>query len=186
MPILYDDSGGHEKPATDQINDAIEIFLDPGEYFVGDSNFIVRTLLGSCVSITLWHPRMKFGAMCHFLLSARPNSRTATDAERRAGSELQGKYANEVLQLMIRELKLANILIEQCQAKIFGGGNMFPQRRLEDSLNIGKQNGETARQLLLAHGIPLLSEDLFGDGHREVIFNVGNGDVWVRHVKPVA
>ncbi len=183
MSTLYDDFGSYDRSGLPLDDSAIEIFLDPGEYFVGDSGFMVRTLLGSCVSITLWHPQYRFGAMCHFLLSTRPKPNT-TDADRRnPAQELDGKYADEVLLLMLRQLREAKISPEQCQAKIFGGGNMFPQRRLDDSLNIGKKNGETARMLLRSHGIPVISEDLYGDGPREIIFNVGNGDVWIRQVK---
>lgn len=176
MAILYDDFGGREQKAGIIDDDAIEIFLDPGEYFVGDSSFMVRTLLGSCVSITLWHARMRYGAMCHFLLSSRPKNKVRTD-------ELNGRFADEVLGLMLRELEQADVPVRQCQAKIFGGGNMFPHLGVNDTLNIGKQNGETARMLLRSHGIPVITEDLFGVGHREVIFHVGSGDVWIKHVK---
>lgn len=182
MPILYDDHGVSDKSGLDLDDSAIEIFLDPGEYFVGDDNFVVRTLLGSCVSITLWHPGRKFGAMSHFLLSTRPTAPRQIQERRQRGTELDGKYADEVLMLMLRELRESDIPVEQCQAKVFGGGNMFPHRRQEDTLNIGKKNGETARMLLRSHGIPIVSEDLYGNGHREIVFNVKNGDVWMRQI----
>ncbi len=183
MPPLYDDHGICDKSGLNLDESAIEIFLDPGEYFVGDDTFVVRTLLGSCVSITLWHPRSRFGAMSHFLLATRPAPPLARPERRHNGVNLDGKYADEVLMLMLRELHESGIPVEQCQAKIFGGGNMFPNRRQEDLLNIGKRNGETARQLLRLHGIPIVSEDLYGNGHREIVFNVKNGDVWTRQVK---
>ena len=44
------------------------IFLLPGEHFTGDARHRISTLLGSCVSITLWHPQLQVGAMSHFLL----------------------------------------------------------------------------------------------------------------------
>ena len=47
-----------KKPA-----DAIEIFLHPGEFYFGDRHTRIRTLLGSCVSIILWHPRLLIGGM---------------------------------------------------------------------------------------------------------------------------
>ena len=183
MPDFYDDNGICDKFSLNLDESAIEIFLDPGEYFVGDDSFVVRTLLGSCVSITLWHPRKRFGAMSHFLLATRPATEIARPERRQHASSLDGKYADEVLVLMLRELREAGIAPEQCQAKIFGGGNMFPARRQEDMLNIGKRNGETARMLLRSHGIPIVSEDLYGNGHREIVFNVKNGDVWARQVK---
>ena len=66
-----------------------------------------------------------------------------------------------------------------CQAKIFGGGNMFPARR---TVEIGRRNGEAARVLLQARGIAVVSESLFGDGHRQIAFDVATGDVWARQV----
>ncbi len=182
MPLIYDDHGAYEQSAPNIDDFAIEIFLEPGEYFVGDNSFVVRTLLGSCVSITLWHPQLKFGAMCHFLLSTRPQATGVVPDRRKRGQELDGRYADEVLLLMIQQLRAEGVPIEQCHGKIFGGANMFPQRRQDDQLLIGKKNGETARLLLRSHGIPIVSEDLYGDGHREIIFNVNNGDVWMRQV----
>ena len=156
-------------------NDVIDIFLQPGEHFVGDANFRIRTLLGSCVSITLWHAKHRVGAMSHFLLPSRNSS---------GDGELDGRYGEEVILIMSRELRQAHINPSQCVAKIFGGGNMFPGQTRADERNIGLKNGEAARALLQAHRIPIVSESLFGVGHRQIIFDVGSGDVWARQVRP--
>lgn len=155
--------------------DVIEIFLQPGEYYVGDADYRIRTLLGSCVSVTLWHRAKRVGAMSHFLL-----------AERGAGPNLanDGRYGEEAIWLMLRELVRVKVDPTQCQAKIFGGGDMFPRLGGKDSLNIGQKNGEAARHMLRSHGITVVSESLFGAGHRQVIFDVASGDVWVRQIKP--
>lgn len=155
---------------------AIDIFLQPGEYFVGDADYRIRTLLGSCVSITLWHPTLRIGAMSHFLLSSRGAGR---------GAALDARYGEEVMSLMLSELERAKVRPTDCQAKIFGGGNMFPRQARTNSLNVGQKNGETARALLRQHGIPIISESLFGEGHRQIIFDVSSGDVWSRQIKPV-
>lgn len=155
--------------------DKIDIFLQPGEYFVGDAQYRIRTLLGSCVSITLWHPVRRFGAMSHFLLSSRGSDSTG---------ELDGRYGEEVMRLMLHELKLAKVPSMECQAKIFGGGNMFPRQTRNHFLNVGQKNGEAARHLLQLHRIPVISESLFGDGHRQIIFDIDSGDVWARQIKP--
>ena len=44
-----------------RLPDLIDIFLQPGEYFVGDADYQIRTMLGSCVSMTLWHPGKRIG-----------------------------------------------------------------------------------------------------------------------------
>jgi chemotaxis protein CheD len=154
----------------------IDVFLQPGEYFVADAAYRIRTLLGSCVSITLWHPAMKIGAMSHFLLASSGRS---------AGAALDARYGDDVMLLMLQELRRANVPLTECKAKIFGGANMFPKQVHEDVLTVGKKNGESARALLLAHAIPVVSESLFGVGHRQIIFDVASGDVWSRQIKPV-
>lgn len=152
----------------------IEIFLQPGEYFVGDATYRIRTLLGSCVSITLWHPGRQIGAMSHFLLARRG---------KHADAELDARYGEEAMWLMLRELKRMNVLPTQCQGKIFGGGNMFPGQTRTDALNVGQKNGEAARALLRLHKVQVVSESLFGIGHRQIIFDINNGNVWSRQVK---
>jgi chemotaxis protein CheD len=154
----------------------IEIFLQPGDLFVANADYQIRTILGSCVSITLWHPIARMGGMSHFLLPTR-------GAEPK-GQNLDGRYGDEALQQMINELKQAGIAPGGCQAKIFGGGNMFPDHCHAGAINVGQRNGEAARAMLSKHGIPVVSESLFGVGHRQIIFDVSKGDVWANQVRP--
>ncbi|WP_198420755.1 chemotaxis protein CheD [Massilia atriviolacea] len=151
----------------------IDIFLQPGDFFVGDAEFRVRTLLGSCVSITLWQPDARIGAMSHFLLPGRSK-----------GAQPDARYGNDALDLMLSGLRAQGVQASDCQAKLFGGGNMFPSRRSERPA-IGMQNGAEARALLAAHAIPLLSACLYGVGHRQIIFDIASGDVWSRQFEKV-
>lgn len=152
----------------------IDIFLRPGDCFVGDERHLLRTLLGSCVSITLWHPKRRIGAMSHFLLPSRHTGD--------AGAP-DGRYADEAMLLMQNALVKLGIRPSECRAKVFGGADMFPARRAAGTLLVGQRNGEAARKLLRAHGIGIASEHLFGVGHRQIIFNVRTGDVWARQVQ---
>ena len=45
--------------------------LMPGDFVFGNSELKLKTLLGSCVAITLWHPDKKIGGMCHYMLPGR-------------------------------------------------------------------------------------------------------------------
>ncbi|WP_200954132.1 chemotaxis protein CheD [Massilia sp. Root351] len=156
-------------------NDIIDIFLLPGEYFVGGPEYRIRTLLGSCVSITLWHPARRVGTMSHFLLSARNSSKDPG---------LNSRYGEEALELMLAELRAMGVDPAECQAKIFGGSQMFPGRDDQKASNIGRQNGEVALRLLRAHAIPVVSESLYGVGHRSIIFDIRSGNVWSRQAQP--
>ncbi|MCU6498077.1 chemotaxis protein CheD [Rugamonas sp. A1-17] len=151
----------------------IDIFLMPGDYFVGDEQFRVRTLLGSCVSVTLWHPGLRIGAMSHFLL---PGS------GRRKSHDKPGMYGADAMDLLIRGMLRRGVPLAQCQGKIFGGAAMFPRNiKVRD---IGLQNGDYARGLLQQQGIRVVSESLFGEGHRQLIFTIRSGEVLSRQVPP--
>ena len=150
----------------------IEVYLNPGDHFVGDARHRVHTLLGSCVSITLWHARLRVGAMSHFVL--------ANGAQREGSLELDGRYGSEALTLMVGSLRSFGVAARDCEAKLFGGGDMFPDQLRSDDPTIGRRNGESAREMLRAHGIPLTSESLFGTGHRRIYFDISTGAVWAR------
>jgi chemotaxis protein CheD len=154
-----------------------DVILRPGEYAVAGADCVLRTLLGSCVSITLWHPKLRIGAMSHFLLARRGN---------RAAGPLDGRYGEESLELMLDALAKEHVFPTQCEAKIFGGGNMFPDQNPGSTIHVGRDNGEAARRLLQEHGIHVVSESLFGVGHRQIAFDVATGHVWVRLVHPTS
>ncbi len=149
-----------------------DIFLLPGDYFVGGAGQRVRTLLGSCVSIALWDPVRRIGAMSHCLLTGR-----------RGGGRPDARYCEDALALMLAELAALGAAPGDLQAKVFGGGNMFPALVGRDG-DVGRRNGEVACALLAAAGIPVLSQSLYGIGHRRIQFDLANGDVWSRQDKP--
>ncbi|HEX3139864.1 MAG TPA: chemotaxis protein CheD [Rhizobacter sp.] len=152
-----------------------EVTLNPGDYAVGDASCRMRTVLGSCVSITLWHPQQRIGAMSHFLLAARASS---------ASGALDARYGEEALVLMLRDLEHAGVHAIECEAKIFGGGHMFPEQGVPSAMQVGQKNGQAARRLVQACGIRVQSESLFGVGHRKIVFDVASGDVWARQIHP--
>ncbi len=153
---------------------AAETMLQPGEWFADAAPHRVRTLLGSCIAITMWHPDRRVGAMCHFLLPSRGGPQ---------GRERDARFGDEALSLMLERLGAMGVDPRQCQAKIFGGGNMFPRQFGDGVVTIGQQNGEAAHRLLDALHIEVVSQSLYGIGHRQIIFDVATGAVWVRHVK---
>jgi chemotaxis protein CheD len=159
-----------------KLDDLMDIFLRPGDLFVADASYQLRTVLGSCVSITLWHPATRIGAMSHFLLPTRGGPKRK--------QPLDGRYGDEAMLAILKELKDAGVPAAQCQGKIFGGGNMFPGQLRAGGINVGQRNGEAARELLQTNGIAIVSQSLFGFGHRQIIFDVSNGDVWSNQVKP--
>jgi chemotaxis protein CheD len=148
-----------------------EIYLKPGEHYFSDRRTRIKTILGSCVSVVFWHPKLCCGGMCHFMLPSRG----------RAGKSLDGRYADEALALLLRDIDVQGAPRREYQVKIFGGGRMFGDTNSVFS-SVGLRNAHAARDLIAAHGFEITCEHLGGGGHRSLIFEVWSGDVWMKHV----
>ncbi len=181
----------------------IEIYLQPGEFWFGDENTRIRTILGSCVAITLWHPHKRIGGMCHFMLPTRARGSTSQSGESRARplcpsgyaptTAPDGRYGDEAVQLLCEEIERNGCAPAEFEAKLFGGGRMFrqgppTQRALRHTSSataatdsIHDRNIEAGRELMRRHGIPVTAEHLGGLGHRQVIFDIWSGHAWMKH-----
>ncbi len=149
-----------------------EIYLHPGEYYFGNRDTRIRTILGSCISITFWHPRLLVGGMCHYMLPERHDINEAA---------LDGRYADEAVALLLKKMDVIGLPYKEYQVKLFGGGNMFPESPKNKMLDIGTKNVQAARKLLKQHGFTCVASHLGGTGSRTVIFEVWSGDVWIKH-----
>ena len=165
-----------------------DIFLQPGEFYWGNQNIRIKTLLGSCVALTLWHPELKTGGMCHIMLPEKK-------AESMTSSHLNGKYAEDAISLFLNEIKKTKMDISSFQGKLFGGSNMFTaQERTNQNLiseiqdentirrkinEIGLKNISKMKSLITLHKIPILAESTGGERHRKIYFNIWNGEVWM-------
>lgn len=174
----------------------IDIFLKQGEVYFGDRDTHIRTVLGSCVAVTMWHPKLLIGGMCHYMLPTRQprgpklhcrirNSPIGFPSRRAAATRaLDGKYADEALELMFAEIERSGTRPGDYQIKLFGGGNMFPDTARVRAQHIGLKNIAIVTGLLAHQGLKVSAEHLGGIGHRNLIFDIGSGHVWMRHQEP--
>lgn len=154
---------------------SVDVFLQPGEVYFGGRDTRIRTLLGSCVAVVMWHPGRRVGGMCHYMLpGAAAGQRDALD----------GRYADQALELMLHEIRGAGTSPADYQVKLFGGGHMFSAHQTVGADHVGAKNVEMARILMKRHGFSISAEQLGGVGHRNVMFDIGNGQVRVRHQPP--
>lgn len=153
----------------------IEIFLKPGEMHWGDTDTRIRTILGSCVAICLWHPKLKIGGMCHYLLPSRRNRDTAMVPDAR--------YGDEAMELLMNELKKTSTSTKDYHVKVFGGANMFSEIIKENTANVGEKNIAKAMELVSKYGLKVTAQDMGGNEHRSILFDVWSGDVWLKKPK---
>ena len=155
----------------------LEIFLQPGELYFGDGRTRVRTLLGSCVAVAVWHPRLRIGGLCHYMLPGR-------GAHHGAHRALDGRYADEAMLLFLREMRAAGTRPDEYEAKLFGGGRMFaPDRPLPAQVgcvDVPCKNVLRGRELVRQYGLRLKAEHLGGEGHRNLLFEIWSGDAYLK------
>ena len=145
------------------------VVIGPGDYYFGHGRTRISTLLGSCVSITLWHPRKRIGGMCHYML---------TERQRPPGSTPDARFASEAFELLLYHIDIAGTHPSEYQAKLFGGSNMFTDeagRRMD----IGPRNIEFGQRFLTGNSIALIAQHIGGSGRRKLHFDLWSGDVWL-------
>lgn len=146
-----------------------------GQLCFGPGNSAVRTLLGSCVGITLWHPARRLGGMCHFLLPSRA---------RTPGLPMDGRFGDEALALMVRALQSLGLQCGDFEAHLYGGADTMPDRT-GVKLNVGERNIEQGWSLIDQHGFQLVNVDVGDNVPRNVSLDLGTGEVQMRRGLPI-
>lgn len=152
----------------------VDIFLHPGDLHFGEAGTCVRTVLGSCLAIVMWHPLRLIGGMSHCLLPSRPN--------RSQGLKLDGRYVDEALPLMLLEAVRHDSDPNEYRIKLFGGGRTIEALQGGRGVPVGDQNIHKAVSNLSLLGLRIAAYDLGGSCHRWLVFDIGTGTVWVRTV----
>lgn len=152
---------------TTALASGIDIFLHPGEWYFGDRDTRILTTLGSCVAVTLWHPRLKVGGMCHYMLPGAGPPET-----------LNARYGEDALRLLSGEVRRLNTLPQDYEAKLFGGASMFDVG--PGGSSVARQNIKAAEELAKQYDLNVIARSLGGSGYRQLVFNISNGDVWMR------
>ncbi|MFW5825269.1 MAG: chemotaxis protein CheD [Marinobacter sp.] len=153
---------------TTAMGAGIDIFIHPGEWFFGDGETRIWTTLGSSVSVTLWHPRLKVGGLCHYMLPG----------ERHHEAALNPRYGHDAVTLLMAEVQSHCTEAGDYEAKLFGGASMFDLG--PGGCSVARQNVEAAEHLVIQHGLNVVARSLGGTRYRQLVFNLVNGDVWVR------
>ncbi len=156
------------------------VYLKAGEMVFSGEPSVVMTVLGSCLTVTMYHRRSGFAAICHGLLPRCPKRR---DCGARCGQ--QAKYVECVVPWMVRQFNEAGAQLRELEVKVFGGADMFSSTgKGGASLSIGKQNIEAAFEAIAKAGLRVLSRDAGGTQGRKIFFNTQTGEVLLKRLQP--
>ncbi|MDR0622041.1 MAG: response regulator [Deltaproteobacteria bacterium] len=124
------------------------VFILPGEYFISKQPHIISTLLGSCVAVCLYNPKLKFGGMNHYMLPSSPTQ------------EKSGKYGEYAINVLLQFMERTVGNLSGLEAIISGGANVVSN--ITTGAQIGPRNIEIARQILKRHNIRIIAENVGG------------------------
>lgn len=148
------------------------VFLLPGEYLVSKQPHIISTLLGSCVSVCLFHPRHQFGGMNHYMLASGP-----------AGVR-SGKYGDYAIGVLLQFMERACGSLSGVEAMIFGGANVVGN--IGSGEQIGERNIALARETMKKNGIRVTREQVGGNAGLKLHYQNWDNKIEVIPMAPSA
>lgn len=154
--------------------------IHPGEWYFGVEYERLHTVLGSCIALTAWHPRLKVGGMCHYLLAKEPVKKNDSVAQSIVSAQrtLVGdcRYATHALTQMKQSMQ-AFASMDEFQLGIFGGGDMFAYSTVT---SIGHDNIVFARQWLMREKLKPLHVEVGGSISRSLMLVIPTGDIQLK------
>lgn len=155
-----------------------QVHLSPGQLIVTRESKVVVTVLGSCVSVTMFHRHSGLAAICHAML-AEPAGAEPVHPE----DPLRFRYVTEAVPAMLGAYRRAGIVPRTIEVKVFGGGNVIGESHATDPHWIGGANVATARRLLEAADLTVVAENTGGRCGSKILFNTATGAVLHKHLR---
>lgn len=155
--------------------DLPELNLQPGQLHLARRPMVLQTILGSCVGVTFWSPRLGAGALCHGVLPRCPRRWSP------AAGILDGhRYVDFSIRCLAQKFDALGAHRKELQVKLFGGADVLPTSDARKAKpTVGALNRETALEVLEEEGFTILAYDLGGTQGRKIYFHTGTGEVRV-------
>jgi chemotaxis protein CheD len=154
------------------------IYLKPGEMHISETPSIVVTVLGSCLSVTLFHRRARLAAICHGLFPECGGKKSCNN-----GCADGFKFVDCSIKRMLKRFDVRHIKRSEIEIKCFGGADMFSVRQeTANIVSVGKQNIATAQKMLENEGLMLHSIDVGGNQGRKILFYTHTGEVLLKRL----
>ncbi|MGA9667611.1 MAG: chemotaxis protein CheD [Terracidiphilus sp.] len=155
-----------------------EVYVQPGESHLVAEPVIFRTVLGSCVGVTFWAPRLGIAALCHPMLPSVP-LKSKTKLSLVAGR----RYVDFAIRELARQFDALGAHRNEVQVKLFGGGDVLLVSNPHSSRpTVGKLNRETASKVLRDEGFKVVASSLGGTSGINIQFHTGTGEVRLRRL----
>ncbi|MCS5712006.1 hypothetical protein [Candidatus Berkiella aquae] len=150
--------------------------VQPGEFYATTNQEAIITVLGSCVSVCVRDIHLGIGGMNHFMLplkgSIYDKESIVSDATR---------YGNWAMEYLINQILKAGGRRRMLEAKVFGGGNVFPNLSPE----VSEQNIKFVLEYLYNENISVKAKDVGGNVGRIVVYYPKTGLAQVKYLEDI-
>jgi chemotaxis protein CheD len=156
------------------------IYLKAGEMHFSEHSVVVLTVLGSCLSVTMFHRKSAISAVCHGFLPECRGRQSCDD-----GCIERFKYVDCSIRKMLKLFDRRDVKRCELEIKVFGGADMFetePNGR--GTFSVGKLNISTAKKILEQEGMRIVSMDVGGTRGRKLYFHTRTGEVLLKRLQP--
>jgi len=156
------------------------VYLQQGDLYCTGKHSVVTTVLGSCISVTMFYRRLGLSAISHGFLPRCRNQQSCGD-----GCRDRGRYVDCSIRIMVGWFKQYHVHSGELEVGIYGGAEMFGVGyRGRATASVGKQNIDTAEKLLGDGGLQVLTKDVGGTQGRKIYFNTRDGCIHVQYLQP--
>lgn len=143
-------------------------YVHPGQIAVSEGPGALATILGSCVAVCLYDPKLRLGGLNHYLL---PNQGASPD--------VAGRYGPVAIAQLVNEMCVQGAAMQRLVAHIVGGAAVLAAFTGERQ-HLGLRNAQLARDMMASYGIPVLSSDVGGNRGRKLLFAPRDGTLAVK------
>jgi chemotaxis protein CheD len=156
----------------------IDVYLHPGESYFAPNPAVIRTILGSCVSVAFWSARLGVGALTHSQLPRSPQ-KLGVDLSLAEGR----RYVDFAILDIARRFDELGVPRADVQVKVFGGGDvLLISEAAAGKPTVGKLNCEVALEVLDAEGFLVKASSLRGTSGLKIRFDTRTGEVLLRRL----
>lgn len=145
-----------------------KVYLQPGQWIATAEPATITTILGSCVAVCLWEPRLRIGGMNHYMLPFETGASSGS-----------ARFGDVAIRQLVSRLMALGARPDRLEATLAGGACVMEAFRRHDGDHVGYRNADLAERLLPAHGIRIFRRELGGNRGRKLIFGTMTGEIQV-------
>ncbi|MFW5487403.1 MAG: chemotaxis protein CheD [Desulfovibrio sp.] len=148
-----------------------EAYLKVGEGGIYESPCVVKTVLGSCVSVSFFSHNYSVGGIFHALLPGTGMALSGVSLAERY------RFVGPAIEYICNEMLKRGIRRDQIETKVFGGASV-----MQSGFNVGRRNVEEAYSILEKLHLRVVASNVGGEFGRKLLFRSDTGEVFLKRL----